>query len=364
MSLKKTPFFACHEAAGGRMVDFGGWALPVQFKGIIDEHRLVRESVGLFDVSHMGEVRFRGAGALAAVCHLVTNDLDIPVGHAQYTAMCQEDGGIVDDVIVYRLAQDDVLVCVNASNKDKDFKWMVEHNPDPEGVLVTDESNDWAQLALQGRHAPAILQALTTSSVGELRPFGVCHATIGGVDGCIVARTGYTGEDGFEIFLPTGGAHTLWGAIMGAGAKNGIQPIGLGARDTLRLEMKYCLYGNDIDESTTPLEAGLAWVTKLSKSDFVGRDALVAQRAAGVRRRLVCLEVEKRIARPHSPLLSDGEIVGEVTSGTRSPSLGTNIAMGYVARRLARPGTTVQVDIRGRVTDARVVKAPFYQRPY
>jgi aminomethyltransferase len=197
-----------------------------------------------------------------------------------------------------------------------------------------------------------------------LRPFGVCHATIGGVDGCIVARTGYTGEDGFEIFLPTGGAHTLWGAIMGAGAKNGIQPIGLGARDTLRLEMKYCLYGNDIDESTTPLEAGLAWVTKLSKSDFVGRDALVAQRATGVRRRLVCLEVEKRIARPHSPLLSDGEIVGEVTSGTRSPSLGTNIAMGYVARRLARPGTTVQVDIRGRVTDARVVKAPFYQRPY
>ncbi len=364
MSLRKTPFFPCHEAAGGRIIDFGGWALPVQFQGIMDEHTCVRERIGLFDVSHMGEVRFRGSGAVEAVRHLVTNDVNIPAGHAQYTAMCNTSGGIVDDVIVYRLAEDDVLVCVNAANREKDYQWMVTHNPDPDGVTITDESDDWAQVALQGRHAPEVLQSQTRADVSGLRPFGVCPATIAGVDDCIVARTGYTGEDGFEVFLPQAGAVGLWDAIMAAGEVHGIQPIGLGARDTLRLEMKYCLYGNDIDDSTSPLEAGLGWVTKLAKPDFVGRDALLAQKESGLKRRLVCLEVEKRIARPHSPLLSDGEVIGEVTSGTRSPSLGTNIALGYVARRFARPGSEVQVDIRGRVANATVVKPPFYTRPY
>jgi len=364
MTLRATPFLACHEAAGGRIIDFGGWSLPVQYAGIIEEHRRVREAVGLFDVSHMGEVRVRGPGALAAVRHLVTNDVDIPAGHAQYTAMCNEAGGIVDDLIVYRLADEDVLICVNAANRDKDYQWMVAHNPDPAGAEFTDESDDWAQVAIQGRHAPDILAALTDADVSGLPAFGVCQATIAGVDGCIVARTGYTGEDGYEVFLPPDGAQTLWTRTMDAGAAHGIQPIGLGARDTLRLEMKYCLYGNDIDDTTSPLEAGLGWVTKLGRDDFVGRAALLAQKEAGLSRRLVCLEVEKRIARPHSPILSEGQVVGEVTSGTKSPSLGTNIALGYVPRRLARPGNQVQIDIRGRSADARVVKPPFYTRPY
>lgn len=364
MNLRRTPFYADHEAAGGRIIDFGGWALPVQYTGIIEEHRRVRDSVGLFDVSHMGEVFIRGAGAHAAVQHLVTNDVDIPVGKAQYTAMCQPDGGIVDDLIVYRLGEAEFLICVNASNREKDFQWMVDHNPTPQTASVVDESDDWAQVALQGRDGPATLQTLTDADVSGLPVFGVCRATVAGVADCIVARTGYTGEDGYEVFLPASGARQLWSAVMDAGAQYNIQPIGLGARDTLRLEMKFCLYGNDIDETTTPLEAGLGWVTKLAKPDFVGRDALLAQKEAGVTRRLVCLEVEKRIARPHSSILHDGEVVGEVTSGTKSPSVEKNIALGYVPRRLARPGTTVQIDIRGRTADAVVVKPPFYARPY
>jgi aminomethyltransferase len=364
MGLHRTPFYADHVAAGGRLIDFGGWELPVQYTGIIDEHRRVREAVGLFDVSHMGEVFIRGEGAHAAVQHLVTNDVDIPVGKAQYTAMCQPDGGIVDDLIVYRLAEAEFLICVNASNREKDFQWMVANNPTPDTAEVVDESGDWAQVAIQGRDAPATLQSLTEADVLSLAVFGVCRATVAGVAGCIIARTGYTGEDGYEVFLPAGGAAQLWPAVMTAGASFGIQPIGLGARDTLRLEMKFCLYGNDIDESTTPLEAGLGWVTKLTKSSFVGRDALLAQKEAGVTRRLVCLEVDKRIARPHNSILHEGEQVGEVTSGTKSPSCGKNIAMGYVPRRLARPGTQLQIDIRGRTAEAVVVKPPFYARPY
>ncbi len=363
MHLRHTPFFANHQAAAGRIIDFGGWALPVQYTGIIEEHRRVRSTVGVFDVSHMGEVWIRGPGAHAAVQHLVTNDVDIAPGRAQYTAMCQPDGGIVDDLIVYRLGPQEFLICVNASNREKDFQWMVANNPTPDTATVVDESDDWAQVAIQGPDGPATVQALTGTDVSALPSFGTCRATIAGVEGCIVARTGYTGEDGFEVFLPAEGAAQFWPAVMDAGAAHDIQPIGLGARDTLRLEMKYCLYGNDIDETTTPLEAGLGWVTKLAKPDFIGRDTLLAQKEAGVTRRLVCLEVEKRIARPHCTILSEGQPVGEVTSGTKSPSLEKNIAMGYVPRRLARPGTQVQVDIRGRTAEAVVVKPPFYTRP-
>jgi len=364
MTLRHTPFFSNHEAAGGRIIDFGGWALPVQYTGIIDEHRRVRTTVGLFDVSHMGEVFIRGPGAHATVRHLVTNDVNIEPGKAQYTAMCQPDGGIVDDLIVYRLAEEEFLICVNASNRQKDFQWMAANNPNPDTASVVDESDEWAQVAIQGRDAPATLQALTKADVSGLPSFGVCRAEVASVADCIVARTGYTGEDGYEVFLPKAGADQLWKAVMEAGAAHDIQPIGLGARDTLRLEMKYCLYGNDIDETTTPLEAGLGWVTKFSKEDFIGRQALLAQKESGVSRRLVCLVVEKRIARPHSPILHEGEVVGEVTSGTKSPSVENNIALGYVPRRLARPGTSLQIDIRGRTAEAVVVKPPFYTRSY
>ena len=240
---------------------------------------------------------------------------------------------------------------------------MRDNNP-CEDVEVVDESDDWAQVAVQGRNAAAVLDELTDLNLLSVPSFGVARGAIAGVEGCIVARTGYTGEDGFEIFLPVSGADVLWPAVLMAGEPYGIRPIGLGARDTLRLEAKLMLYGNDINEDTSPLEAGLGWVTKLDKPDFIGRDALLAQKASGLTRRLVCLVVEKRIARAHCPILVDGEVVGEVTSGTRSPSLETNIALGYVPRRYARAGNRVQIDIRGRIAEAEVVKPPFYKRPY
>ena len=363
MQLRRTPFFEHHQAAGGRLIDFGGWELPVSYKGIIEEHKQVRDSVGLFDVSHMGEVFLRGPSAVDAIRYLITNNLDVPNGHAQYTAMCRPDGGIVDDLIVYRLADDEVLVCVNAANREKDFEWIRDHNPCAD-VEVVDESDAWAQIAVQGRDAEAVLNALTDVDLAEVAFFGVVRASLGGVDGCIIARTGYTGEDGFEVFIPAERASAVWPSVLRAGEGYGIQPVGLGARDTLRLEAKLMLYGNDIDDTTSPIEAGLGWVTKFDKGDFIGRDALVAQKEAGPARRLVCLLVEKRIARQHCPILADGEVVGEVTSGTKSPSIEANIALGYVPRRLARPGTRLQIDIRGRMAEAEVVKPPFYKRPY
>ncbi|MAY80523.1 MAG: glycine cleavage system protein T [Deltaproteobacteria bacterium] len=363
MSLRRTPFFECHQAASGRLIDFGGWELPVQYTGIIEEHKQVRSSVGLFDVSHMGEVFLRGPSALKAVRHLVTNNVDIPNGHAQYTAMCNHEGGIVDDLIVYRLADDEVLICVNAANRDKDYNWIKDNNP-CDDVEVVNESDDWAQIAIQGRNAATILDTLTDQDLSAVASFGVVRGTVAGVEGCIMARTGYTGEDGFEVFIPAENAAAVWPAILDAGASFGIQPIGLGARDTLRLEAKLMLYGNDINDDTSPLEAGLGWVTKFDKEDFIGKSALEAQKEAGLTRRLVCLVVEKRIARPHCPIMVDGEVVGEVTSGTKAPTVEANIALGYVPRRFARPGNRVQIDIRGRIAEAEVVKPPFYKRPY
>ena len=363
MTPSRTPFFEHHKAAGGRLIDFGGWELPVQYSGIIEEHKQVRNSVGLFDVSHMGEVFLRGPSALEAIRHLVTNNIDIPNGHAQYTAMCNPEGGIVDDLIVYRLSDDEVLVCVNAANRTKDFEWLRDNNPCGD-VEVVNESDDWAQVAVQGRHAESVLNAITDQDLSQVASFGVVRGTVAGVEGCILARTGYTGEDGFEVFIPVAGADAVWPAILEAGRPYDLQPIGLGARDTLRLEAKLMLYGNDIDDSTTPLEAGLGWVTKFDKPDFIGKAALLAQKEAGLTRRLVCMVVEKRIARPHCPIMVDGEVVGEVTSGTKSPSVEANIALGYVPRRFARPGNRLQIDIRGRMAEAEVVKPPFYKRPY
>lgn len=365
MSLKRTPFFPFHVQAGARLIDFGGWEMPVQYAGILDEHRAVRQAVGLFDVSHMGEVRFRGPKAIDAVQGLITNDLSSIVdGQAMYTAMCNERGGIVDDLLVYRVSDQDILICVNAANREKDFNWLFSHNPEPSGAVVTDESNDWAQVAIQGPYAAATLQKLCELDLSQIKTYHFAHGTVAGVEGCIIARTGYTGEDGFEVFLPNSGAEAIWTGLMSAGAEHGIRPIGLGARDTLRLEAKYCLYGNDITDDTTPLEAGLGWVTKLDKTiPFIGQAPLIAQRDSGVPRRLVCLVVQDRIARPHCAILENGEKVGEITSGTRSPTLEINIALGYVPARLSKLGTRVQVDVRGKIAEARVVK-PFYKRSY
>jgi len=362
-SLKRTPLYQAHVDAGARLVDFGGWEMPVQYTSMMKEHRQVRQSVGLFDVSHMGEVRLRGARALEAARHLVTNRLDIAIGQAQYSPMCNERGGIVDDLIVYNMAADDVLICVNAANRDKDLAWIQAHNPFAD-VAVVDEHNMWGQIAVQGRHAPATLQALTDTDLSGVRYYWHASGTVAGVAGCIIARTGYTGEDGFEVFVPEAHTRTVWDALLEAGADHGCAPIGLAARDTLRLEAKMCLYGNDISDDTTPLEAALSWCTKLDKPDFVGKSAIVAQKAAGVPRRLVGLVVEKRIARHGHTVLIGGEARGVVTSGTRSPTRGDNIALAYVPKGFGRPGTQVQVDVRGRIAEAVVHKGPFYKRDY
>ncbi len=362
-ALGRTPFYEAHVAAGARLVDFGGWELPVSYTGIQQEHRAVRAAVGLFDVSHMGEILVTGPRAVEAIDHLTSNDPGtVEVGRSQYTGILNEAGGFVDDIFIYRLDPTTWLLCVNASNRAKDFSWLAERNPLPGEVAITDVSDRWAQVAIQGPRGVAVTASLTDLPVTDLPRGGIAQGTFAGVPGCWLARTGYTGEDGFEVFVPAGEAPPVWDRIVLAGTSHGLVPVGLGARDTLRLEVKNVLYGNDISADTTPYEARLGWITRLDKGDFIGREALVAQRAAGVPRFLSCLVVDKRIARPHQAILADGEVIGEVTSGTRSPSLGTNIALGYVARGHGRPGTRLQVDVRGRIAEATVVKPPFYTR--
>jgi aminomethyltransferase len=357
---RRTPLYETHARAGARLVEFAGWEMPVQYSGILSEHEAVRTRVGLFDVSHMGEVVFRGPRALAALNRVFTNDLGKVVdGQAQYGCLCRESGGIVDDVVVYRRSAEDLLVCVNAGNREKDFGWLSSHAG---GADVRNESDDWAQLALQGPLAAQLLQRLTKLNLSQIRSYRFAPGEVAGVS-CIVARTGYTGEDGFELFCPAAQASRLWDALVEAGGPEKIQPCGLGARDSLRLEMAYRLYGSDMDDSTTPLEAGLAWVVKLDKGDFVGRDALLRQREQGVARKLVGFTlIDPGIPRHGYPVLQDGRKVGEVTSGTRSPTLEIPIGLAYVPTALAAEGSTFAVEIRGRAAAARVVKTPFYVR--
>ncbi len=358
---QRTPLFDTHVRAGARLVEFAGWEMPVQYEGILAEHEAVRTRVGLFDVSHMGEVVFRGPKALESLNRIFTNDLSkVADGQAQYGCLCRDDGGIVDDVVVYRRAADDLLVCVNAANRRKDFEWMAGRAGP--GAEVKDESEAWAQLALQGPLAPQLLQRLTNANLSALRSYRFARGEVAGVP-CLVARTGYTGEDGMEIFCPPGEAPKIWDELMEAGRHEKIVPCGLGARDSLRLEMAYRLYGADMDDHTTPLEAGLGWVVKLEKGDFVGREALIRQKEQGIGRKLVGFALtEPGIARHGYPALQGGGKVGEVTSGTRSPSLGTSIGLAYLPPALAAEGSTFAVEIRGRPVAARAVKTPFYTR--
>ena len=354
--MKRTPLYECHREAGARFVDFGGWEMPVQYAGIQQEHDAVRRDVGLFDVSHMGEVEVRGPGALDAVNALITNDLNaIADGQACYTAMCKHDGGIVDDLVVYRFSPEHIFICVNASNREKDFSWICAHI---EGVTPVDRSDEFGQLALQGPRAAALLSALTTTDLSKIGRYWFAEGEVAGVP-CIISRTGYTGEDGFELYLPAARAAEVWRALMSLPQPP--TPAGLGARDTLRLEMKYALYGNDIDETTTPLEAGLGWITKLKKERFIGKEALVAQRDAGVPRALVAFKMEGRMIPRHGyPVLDEsGAEVGVVTSGTKSPTSGECVGMAYVPARLKEIGARFSVQIRKSVEPAVVVKAPF-----
>ncbi|TNF36479.1 MAG: glycine cleavage system aminomethyltransferase GcvT [Deltaproteobacteria bacterium] len=361
MSPVRTPLYDVHTRLGARIVDFAGFEMPVQYAGILAEHQRVREQVGLFDVSHMGEVRVTGPEALDVVNRLITNDLHrIRDGRALYTCLCAEDGTIVDDMIVYRMSPEEIFICVNASNRATDFAHMQAH-AEGDATLV-DEGEAWSQIAVQGPAAPELLGRVFGPELAALKPFRLREAPF---DGATVyyATTGYTGERGAEIYVPNDRAVALWEALEREGADLGVGPIGLGARDTLRLEMGYCLYGNDIDRTTTPLEAGLGWVTRLDKPAFVGREALVAQQEAGVPRKLVGLEVGgKGIPRHGYPVLHDGAVVGAVTSGTRSPSTGRDIALAYVPTALSEVGTELTVDVRGKAKPARVVTFPFLAR--
>jgi aminomethyltransferase len=357
---RQTPLNAAHRQAGARMVDFAGWEMPVQYRSVIAEHQAVREAAGLFDVSHMGEIEFRGAGALEAANALISNDLArCTDGQAVYAGLLNERGGFVDDVVAYRFSPEHIFICVNASNREKDFAWMKAHSP---RLAPMDVSDDWAQLALQGPKAMAILGPLTSVPLAQLGTYRFTQGAVAGVR-CLVSRTGYTGEDGVELYCAAGQAPALWSALVEAGAKDGLVQCGLGARDSLRIEMKYALYGNDIDEEHTALEAGLGWTAKLDKSSFVGRDALLAQKEKGVTRRLVGFELlGAGVPRQGYPALHEGQRVGEVTSGTLGPSVRKPIGMAYLPTALSAEGKTFQVEIRGRPVEARVVKTPFWKR--
>jgi aminomethyltransferase len=309
----------------------------------------------------MGEVVFRGPQALLALQKVFTNDLGkCADGQAMYGCLCRDTGGIVDDVVVYRRSAQDLLVCVNAANRQKDFEWLAGHAG---GADVKNESDEWAQLALQGPVAAAVVQRLTSTRLSGVGTYRFTTGEVAGIP-CLIARTGYTGEDGFELFCPPGKAPALWGALLEAGAAERVVPAGLGARDSLRLEMAYRLYGSDMDDETTPLEAGLGWVVKLDKGDFVGREALVRQKEGGVPRKLVGFTLtDPGIPRHGYRVLRDGQPVGVVTSGTRSPSLEIPVGLAYVPASLAAEGSAFSVEIRGRAAAAKVVKTPFYARP-
>ncbi len=354
-----TPLNAAHKKLNARLVDFAGWEMPVQYTNLIQEHEAVRTRAGIFDVSHMGEIEFKGKGALESANRLITNDLAKAAdGQALYAGLLNDNGGFVDDIVAYRFSPEHIFICVNAANREKDFAWMKER---AQGVKPVDRSDEYAQMAVQGPKAFGIVQKLASKPLDGVGTYRFTTGQVAGVE-CIISRTGYTGEDGFELYCAPNSAEKLWFALMEEG-KGVLQPAGLGCRDSLRTEMKYALYGNDIDDVHTPLEALLGWIVKLDKADFIGKAALEKQKAAGVTRKLVGFELtEPGIPRQHYPILKDGQKVGEVTSGTMGPSVKKAIGIGYVPAALAGEGSTFQVEIRGRPVAAKVVKTPFYKR--
>ncbi len=366
IELKRTPLSAIHRKMGGRMVEFGGWDMPVQYPaGTVEEHVRTRTHAGLFDVSHMGEVDVRGPDAIAFINRLVSNDASKLVdGQAQYSALTTPEGTVIDDLLVYRFAEDRLFLVVNAGTTEKDWDWITSHREN-ENVDLQNVSADYCQLALQGPDALGMLQELTRVPLSEIKYY---HFREGEVDGvpAIVSRTGYTGEDGFEVYASPEKAEQLWNKILDSGnfgADDGVLPCGLAARNTLRLEAGMCLYGHEIDETTTLLEANLGWITKLNKADFIGRDRLLKQKEEGIKRKLVGFEVTDRgIARDGQDVLIDGQRVGRVTSGSPAPFLKMNIGMAYVPVEFANEGQEIEIDVRGRVVGAKIVGTPFYTR--
>jgi aminomethyltransferase len=363
---RKTPLFTSHQRLGAKIIDFGGWLMPVNYSaGILDEHKATRTAVGVFDVCHMGEIHFRGPRAAEAVQRLVTNNVGgLRDGRAMYTVACHPNGGIVDDLIVYRIAADHFLIVVNASNVEKDFRHFVQNA----GTLcsIDNQSEATALIAFQGPKAAMALAGLAHADLAALPSFCLLSDKQVADIPASIARTGYTGEDGFEIFCSPDKAPALWDALIDAASRVGGKPVGLGARDTLRLEARLSLYGNDLNDSTTPLEAGLGWVVKFDAGDFIGKQALLRQREAGMQRKLVGFEMRERGIARHGYAILDaqsGARVGEVTSGTVGPTVGKNIGMGYVPPSLAEPGTRIVVDCRGKPAQAEIIKGAFYRRP-
>jgi aminomethyltransferase len=348
------------------MVDFGGWDMPVQYPaGTVEEHNRTRTESGIFDVSHMGEIEVRGADAISFVNHLTSNDAgNLKDGQAQYSTLTTPKGTIVDDLLVYRFAADHLMLVVNAGTTDKDWDWITSHHRN-ESVELRNASSEYCQLALQGPDSLAILQPLTTIQLAEIKYYHFTESSVAEVP-AIISRTGYTGEDGFEVYAAADRAEYLWETLLDAGnfgAPGGVLPCGLAARNTLRLEAGMALYGHEIDETTTLLEANLGWICKLDKTEFIGRDALARQKKEGVQRRLVGFEMTERgIARDDQDVLMDGNRVGRVTSGSPAPFLKKNIGFAYVPVDLANPGQAIQIDVRGRLVGAHIVKTPFYKR--
>ncbi len=358
---KRTPLYEEHLRLKARMVDFAGWDMPIQYTSIIEETKTVRNSVGLFDVSHMGEIYIEGPEAVEFVNYLITNDFgSIKFGDAVYSPMCKEDGGIIDDLIAYKINKELALLVVNASNKDKDYEWIKKQS-EKFDVKVIDRSDEKALLALQGPKAEELLQKLADVKLSDIGFYQFTEGRVRGIKAQI-SRTGYTGEDGFEIMVESDAAVPLWRSLLEYGSEYGIKPAGLGARDLLRLEASYLLYGNDMDESANPIEAGISWAVKFDKGDFIGREALLKVKEEKPKRKLVGMVLEGRnIARHGYKIFKDGEEIGFITSGGYSPTLEKSIALGYVNKPYNKRGTELEVQIRNKMVKAEVVKLPFYR---
>jgi aminomethyltransferase len=359
--LKQTPLYSAHVQAGARMVDFGGWAMPVQYSGILDEHKAVRTGVGLFDVSHMGEIEIRGPEALALINSLTSNDASrLQVGQAQYSGLLYETGCFVDDILVHKVDEDHFFLCVNSSNQEKDYDYISTANLHKATVEYASER--YAQIAIQGPKALAVLQKLTRTPLETIRYYWFTDGEVNDFPARI-ARTGYTGEDGFEVYVAADQAQELWAALLDAGSEFNVRPCGLGCRNTLRLEAAMALYGHEIDASITPLEAGLGWIVKLDKGEFAGKPVLQKQKESGVSRKLAGFEMRGRgIARDGYEVLLNGQPAGWVTSGGPAPSLDRNIGLCYLPVHAAVPGTEIQIVIRNQPVDAVTVPTPFYKR--
>jgi aminomethyltransferase len=362
--MKRTAFFEIHKEAGARIITFAGYEMPVEYTGIIDEHLTVRNAVGVFDVSHMGEIWVSGPSSVPFLQKVTTNDINaLYDGRVQYSCFPNGKGGIVDDLLVYRISYDKYLLVVNAANTQKDWDWLNSQNK--EGAVLENASDSISQLAIQGPSSINTLQPLTSEDLSEIKYYTFRIGEFAGVPDVIISATGYTGSGGFELYFPDRYAEPVWNKIMQSGMEYGIKPIGLAARDTLRLEMGYCLYGNDIDDTTSPIEAGLGWITKFNEGkNFIDRELLLRQKQEGVARKLTAFRmIDRGIPRHHYPIAdSKGNRIGEVTSGTMSPVLNAGIGMGYISASMTRFGTEIFIEIRNRLLKAVVVQLPFYRK--